>query len=86
MGNGPVQAGQTNPHLPGFNPSSVPFINTPVGGAPGVTGSLGGAGTLVLGQRGALVPSTLVFSRSCSRAVVPVRLLLRLVAAAYWAG
>jgi hypothetical protein len=41
---------------------------------------------LVLGQRGALVPSTLVFSRSCSRAVVPVRLLLRLVAAAYWAG
>jgi hypothetical protein len=59
MGNGPVQAGQTNPHLPGFNPSSVPFINTPVGGAPGVTGSLGGAGTPGAGPTGGASPQHL---------------------------
>jgi hypothetical protein len=59
MGNGPVQAGQTNPHLPGFNPSSVPYINTPVGGAPGVTGSLGGARTPGAGPTGGASPQQL---------------------------
>lgn len=27
----PVTPGQQNPHLPGFDPSSVPFTNTPIG-------------------------------------------------------
>jgi hypothetical protein len=32
-GNGqPVIPGQGDPHRPGFDPGSVPFINTPIGG------------------------------------------------------
>jgi hypothetical protein len=31
-----VIPGQTDPHKPGFDPSSVPFINTPIGGQQGM--------------------------------------------------
>jgi hypothetical protein len=59
IGNGPVTPGQTNPHAPGFDPKSVPFINTPVGGSPGITGSLGGAGTPGAGPTGGVNPQQL---------------------------
>jgi hypothetical protein len=61
-----VVPGQGNPHLPGFDPSSVPFINTPVGG--GRQGALpggplptfalnGGGGGNIAGTGSALTPS-----------------------------
>jgi hypothetical protein len=42
-----VSPGQGNPHLPGFDPKSVPFINTPIGGQQqGLNDQGGGLGLL----------------------------------------
>jgi hypothetical protein len=66
-------------------------VNTPVGGAPGVTGSLGGAGTPGAAGRASIRSSlgSSASSPSCSRAVASqAGLLLRLAPAAavgYWA-